>query len=340
MKKATLFLFTLFIAAWGRQALAQTCNRTLLTDDFSNAANWQAIGSGSVSVAGSECRFAAAESGAEERIHRSLGDTLSDTYWKAETKLSLSPNQPGKGAGAVVVALTAGTLDFMSYDASQSYQETNQDGIGVLLHSTLATDNNRNNWYFIAEAKKGDVRSFNLPDVIFARDVVSTYYVRLERAGRDSMRLSVFTDSTWTTPIPGSPKTTVLDSTITNLTTLQHGTITPGTSSRVITGSLDNDVVCDDQIIIGVEPRVDARGAGLTAYPNPTNGILHVRTAEGQVPGGKGLEWTILDMMGRVVVTPSPDSNGAIDVSALAGGVYWMRLVDRKTTQGIKFQKL
>jgi hypothetical protein len=338
MKKITLLFCLLIASLFTPSAFAQSCGRTLLTDDFSNAANWQSQGAGNVSVTGGQCTFNAAANGNYDRIYRDLGDTLSDTYWKAELSLSYTPNSSGNGVGAVVIALTAGTLDFMSYDASQSYQETNQDGIGVLLHSTLPTDNNPNNWYLIPEGKKDDVRSFNASNVIHLDDAILEYYIRLERTAKDSTRLSVFTDSAFTTHMPNSPVVFAIDSTITDLHVLHHGTITPGTSSRVFTGAIDNDVICDDVIIIGMNEVTHPEAANVVAYPNPTHGTLHIRKGEKDLINAHA-PCRIYNVVGMEVATLTMGTQGALDVSSLPVGAYWIEVVDRKEIHRVKFLK-
>ena len=173
-----------------------------------------------------------------------MGVTLSDIYWKGECDFKiLSTNPSGNGSDATVMALTAGNLNFMS----DGGVESNQDGIAVTFGSASPTDNNINNWYFCIQEKKGNIR--NASTNIFASASVAHYYVRLERATQGTAKLSVFSDSTFTTHLPGSPVTFSITSTITGLNIIQHGVNAGGNPNRLINASIDNDLICDNIII-------------------------------------------------------------------------------------------
>jgi PKD repeat protein len=230
-------------------ANAQTnvCSRMVLNDSFSVPANWTSVGSGAVNVSGGKCNFSNVYDYTYNKVYRGIGTTLSNTYWKATCNFSiLNANPSGSGVGEVLMALTAGNLDFLTYDASNSYTETNQDGIAVILNSTSPYDNNINDWYFLIEGKKGNVRTFNTSSVIYADSTISDYYIKLERTAKGMTQLSVYSDSLFTMQLPGSPVTFAVDSTITGLNTVQHGTSTPGWNTRFINATIDNDLICDD----------------------------------------------------------------------------------------------
>ena len=165
-------------------------------------------------------------------------------------RLYINANPSGNGTDEIIMALTAGTLDFESYDASQSYMETIQDGICVGIYSNSTTDNNINNWFFGISGKKGNVRtSTGTTSQIYANSAISNYYIRLERTANGMTQLSVFSDPTFTTHLPGSPITFAIDPTITGLNTVQHGTAVCGWTTRLINAIVDNDLICDDSSI-------------------------------------------------------------------------------------------
>ena len=64
----------------------------------------------------------------------------------------------------------------------------------------------------------------------------------------------------------------------------------------------------------------------LKLYPNPSNGMVYVRTELQQV-----LEVQILDLSGRLLSRKSVSANAfAIDMSGYAAGTYILRLVTDK----------
>ncbi|HKC69320.1 MAG TPA: PKD domain-containing protein, partial [Bacteroidia bacterium] len=102
-------------------------------------------------------------------------------------------------------------------------------------------------WDFRIESKKGNVRTTAAtPSIVYLNPAISNYYIQLERISKGMAQLSVFTDSSYSTHVAGSPVTFVIDSTITGLNTIQHGTSTPGWYYRYNNATIDNDTICDD----------------------------------------------------------------------------------------------
>ncbi|MBK9452888.1 MAG: hypothetical protein IPN95_26395 [Bacteroidetes bacterium] len=236
---------------------------------------WQSQGSGDVNVGNGICNFANVYSGSYNRVYQATSSIFPDNYWRADFDFSiLNPNAYG-GVGEVLLALTAGPLDFISYDLSQGYLETTQDGIAVILHSDNANDNDINHWYFIIEGKKGSTRLFDVGNVIHANAAISDYYIRLERSSYGLTQLSICTDQNYTNHLPGSPVTYAIDPTITGLNHVQHGTSTPGTPTRNINAKIDNDFICGDRLQpTAIDPSHD--NDGLLVFPNPSNTTLQV----------------------------------------------------------------
>jgi|GEM_PF-1669553 len=235
----------------GGNPASGVCTRTIFADNFSNPSNWTSIGSGAVNVSGGTCNLDSVYDGVYNKIYQNIGTTLSNTYFKAQCKYTvLSANPAGSGVGAIIMGLTAGIQDFITTDSSTHYTETNQDAIGVVINSDDPHDNYVGDWYFLTEAKKGNVRTYNQATEIHLNPSISTYYIQLERLSAGTTRLSIFSDSSYTTHIAGSPTTFVIDSTITGLNTMQHGTSTPGWYSRFNDASIDNDLICDDGNVV------------------------------------------------------------------------------------------
>lgn len=308
------------------------CSQGVFNDNFNSSSGWTTqSASGAVDISGGLCNFNNAYCGQYNRTYKSLPVPLSDNYWKAESDLHLSANPSGNGAGAVVMALTAGTLDFMGYDATQSYTETSQDGMAVVLMSQSPTDNQMNNWYFVIESKEADTRTVSSAQ-INADASMNDYYLRFERTGPGMAMLSVFTDAGRTNHIAGSPITFSVSSTITGLNTMQHGAITPDNASRLINGSIDNDIVCDDMLTTSIKE--NATAASLTVYPNPFSDYTTIKAGiELNKPVLK-----VMDVVGReMVVDASYSENGfTMRKGNLGAGVYTYYILseNQKTLSG------
>jgi hypothetical protein len=65
--------------------------------------------------------------------------------------------------------------------------------------------------------------------------------------------------------------------------------------------------------------------SGSNFYPNPTRGIFYYNIESGAVPG----QMTIFDALGRpVVAVMEVGRNGAVDLSPLPDGVYFVRFTN------------
>ncbi len=328
-----LLVFGIFIAP---HLHGQSCEYVLFADDFSNPSGWQSQGTGDVNVGNGICNFANVYSGSYNRVYQATTAIFPDTYWRADFDFSiLNPNAYG-GVGEVLLALTAGPLDFISYDLSQGYLETTQDGIAVILHSDNANDNDINHWYFIIEGKKGASRLFDVGNVIHANSAISDYYIRLERSSYGLTQLSICTDQNYTNHLPGSPVTYAIDPTITGLNHVQHGTSTPGTPTRNINATIDNDFICGDPFQPTAIDPLHGNNDGLLVFPNPGNTTVQV-ALEGM--GTLDCAYTIYNMVGSSIVTEHLPESRQIDVTQLPAGNYLIMVTGLDQPHWAKFQK-
>ncbi|MBK7214959.1 MAG: T9SS type A sorting domain-containing protein [Bacteroidales bacterium] len=293
----------------------------IFSDDFTDQDAWHMQGNGDVNVNNGICNFDNVYCGDYNRVYRTFYPTLPTLYWRAECEFTILNSNPyGNGTGEVVLALTAGSLDFMSYNAAQGYEETTQDGIAVVLMSDGSVDNNINNWFFMIEGKKGNYRTFNLQSVIHADASISKYYIRLERMSESSTMLSIFSDSAYTQLLPGGPVTFDIDPTIDRLCTIQHGTMTPGFTSRLINAQLDNDVIYDDSYFTGLSNPL-ALAASLRVFPNPAINSISVNASE--IPEIKpGSVFSIFNLAGQEITRDILAPEGQIDISELMKGAF------------------
>jgi hypothetical protein len=331
MKSSALSLFILLVLSLSTRAHSNQCNNILYTTDFSSSIGWQSEGNEDVYIGDGNCRMQNASCGYYNRVYYSIDRPLSETYWSAECDFSiLTENPPGHGTGVVVMALTAGTLDFMSYDLAQNYEETYQDGISVVLMSDGSVDNDINNWFFMIEAKKGNYRTFDLSSVIYANSSIPTYYIRLERTSMSGTQLSIFSDSTFTGHLPGSPVSFGIDPDISRLYTIQHGVMTPGYYSRLINGAVDNDLVCDDFFNTS-NSLVMTSGVTPYIFPNPSSSIIHVKKSE-LINFSPGTKYSIINSMGKELVSSVIDATGEVDISRLFEGVFILMITESRKT--------
>lgn len=316
-----------------------TCSTELLADDFTTPTDWQVEGDSSVSVSNGFCKLTSTGGRRYNRIYRTLDRTLSDTYWKAETDFSiLSTNPVGSGSSGIPLVLTAGNLPFISYDASQNFLETTQDAIGVVLFSNSTIDNNIDNWYFLIEGKKGNVRSFDLNTGIFAQSSIRDYFLRLERTSLGTAMLSVFIDSSFSTHLAGSPAIFEIDSTITGLNTIQHGISTPAALSRRINARIDNDFICDDALVDGIFEFSKASYLPLSIYPNPAKDHLKI-SHEDPSWNPSTYSYSLFNLLGEQIDTNVLDASALIDISFLNTGLYLLGISNGKKRYWARFQK-
>jgi hypothetical protein len=330
--KCFLAAILLFISV---DASSQTC-ATVLDDDFSSSSGWTTVGNGDVSIVAGVCNFGNVYAGSDNRVHKTLPTTLSNTYWKAECKLTFNGQNPnGNGAGGELISLTAGTLPFMTYDASQSYSETTQDGIAVILTSSSATDENRNNWFFLTESKRGNNRSYTLASSIYASSAINTYYIRLERTSGTTTQMSICTDSLYTQHVAGSPSQHTINASISGLSVIQHASNVPGTNTRMLNGTIDNDFVCHYGDV-GLLESIQTSTSEAAVYPNPATQFIWTTLVPSSL---RPVQYVIVSMNGTLIQSDVLKSNNPIDISQLAQGSYLLMMIQDEKVIRARFIK-
>ncbi len=75
--------------------------------------------------------------------------------------------------------------------------------------------------------------------------------------------------------------------------------------------------------------------SGLNAYPNPTNGIFTI-----ELPNGLNKTFEVIDLTGKKVLSLSSDKNSVnINLSNLANGVYYLKVISHNQNQVLKVVK-
>jgi hypothetical protein len=310
---------------------ADVCSNIILSDNFLSATNWVSVGNGGVNISNGTCNFNNVSGGAYNKVLRDLNTTLSDSYWNAECDFLLtSANPSGHGTGAVLMALTAGNLDFM-WDL---VAETNQDGIAVVLNSDNPYDENINNWKFIIESKKGNIRTYTSTG-ISASSSISSYYIRLERTSSNMTQLSIYSDASHTIHLQGSPITFGIDASITGLNTIQHGVATAAYAPRQLSATIDNDLICQEKV------------EGITSYknndqiiifPNPSGNYINIKFDE--LSNETLKKYYIYNLQGAEVRSDMLNQFDRINISNLLNGTYIIKFISDNEVYWGKFQKV
>ena len=134
------------------------------------------------------------------------------------------------------------------------FPQGSQDAISLVY----ATDNPPSgDIHFSIRAKDNGVETGS--DLIFSNTLGNTYYLRLTRENSTIIKLNVYTDAARTTHLTGSPISFTIPSTITGLTTIQHGNIVRGQVERELTGNIDNLCIIQNNIVAIGENYLDTK---------------------------------------------------------------------------------
>ncbi len=236
-------LLVILLSGLFSQASSQTCTRIIHQDDFSSNQGYTSVGNGNVSISGGMVQWIHAICGNYDYLYRLLNDTVSDNYFRAEFDFTVLPNPVGHGVGAVLLALTGGTQDFLCYDASGNFATTDQDGLGVCIESASTQDNNIDNWSVYLEIKAGNVRTQGINSIpLFAS--ISNYFLVFERLSPTLVSMQLYTDSSQTILLGQAINS--INPGIDSLSVVQYGITTWGWNTREFNGYMDDLIICDD----------------------------------------------------------------------------------------------
>jgi hypothetical protein len=150
----------------------------------------------------------------------------------------------------------------------------------------------------------------------------------------DSVKLSIYSDSLYTSAIAGSPIYMLINPNITGLNTIQHGVITFGSGTRRLNAKIDNDVICDDGNPLTVNPISFKNDIQL--YPNPSSNFVIVQY---NLSVQKNAYAIIYNLNGQKISnTPlnKTQSEQKIDVSQLDNGIYLCSIIADNKVIAIK----
>lgn len=216
-------------------------------------------GNGAITYSGNQCTFVTARCAKELRITSSI-PVLSDDHWTMDFKLAMNNVTGGAlatNSSAIGLAvLSSANLNLVTSctglslcTSCGSYPNTNMDAIYLSLSSdepNNCTDSKA--MRFIAYSREGN--SAPTPSTgINLISGTSTYYLRLQRTDKALGLLSVFSDASYSTHIPGSPVCFSIPTTVSNLRFLSHEVHAQGACGRVFNGTIsnlkiDNNLTC------------------------------------------------------------------------------------------------
>lgn len=243
---ALLSLFTFLLPP--QQSKAQLCSGAIFSDDFSNPALWQAMGTkvftwgspGDVAVTGGATRYDQFRGRQTYRLVRSLNGALQNEQdWRMEFDFVLNATTPL--SGVVLMAVTENDQHPQTA-ASGSIVPNNNSGIQIVAANPLGS--NMTGDRISITAKIGTTNAGGSATININRGV--RYYVRLERLSARDWSLSLFTDAMRSVQIAGSPVCLQTNDPMGSLHYLQQGTGTTASPSRRMHGDTDNLCIFSD----------------------------------------------------------------------------------------------
>lgn len=301
-------------------------------DDYSTNTGWTQVGT-EVEVSGGKLQFinGAKDGNGQKRVYKNLGTTLTaNDVWYAEFDFyvdSVGRHLGQPWVGHIPFALTAGTQDPYNNCPDVPCTGLPTGTQDVISFNFLGPSTANGDLWMRIKSKDGS-SEFYTNNIVLTNVEGMTYYPRIERLSATSVRLSVFTDSSRTIHVSGSPVTGTIPNTIDNLFVIQHSCVVQGNSDRELTGTVDN--LCINFHGVGIdELNYDEK---ILVYPNPFTNVINISN-EIQVD-----EIQIIDVLGKVIYSEQVKKN-QIDVTSLARGIYFIKLISQEKSTTIKIIK-
>ena len=215
------------LGLWGMQF--GSVNRTVpctggdFADCYTTNTGWTAVGS-NVEVANGVARAVTASCESDNRIHKALGLTLTDTLWYYNFEIK---PQTSDGAATGAVALSAGT---------GALSTSTQDSIGLYINTTPG----------LRLFYKDGAGAVTLVTTEITGVAGTLYYGRLLRDSATGVTLQLFSNSARTSHITGSPQSGTIPSTVIGLTHLQHSVASDGGAGTDASFEVDETHIYDN----------------------------------------------------------------------------------------------
>ena len=177
-------------------------------DDFSSD-SWTSVGS-TVSISGGNLSASSVNTASDDRLHKGLGFTLSNSVWVCQFEVNLSTSNYTN-----LIALTDRVSNMNAYD-------------------TILCDYNGSN----IKMREYNGSTLGLDSTGIAVSTGTQYYITLTRTGETGLKLEVRTDSHTGALVGGSAETGTISSGTVDLNTIQSGAY--GRASGTATYNIDN----------------------------------------------------------------------------------------------------
>lgn len=234
------FSFLIVIVFFAPGSLLAQCD---FYEDYSSSAGWTQVGSeveilnGKVYfLNGAKCREF------QKRLNAPLGTTLDEEYcWQVQfeftpTAVGVKNNLPY--SGHLILGLTAGTND-IHFDCIDppctGHPKGYQDGITV----NYSAQNPPTGELFFHIVVRDSGAEYQSPHIV-SLPLGTTHFVKLEKSQAGKVTLSVYSNSSFTNHVTGSPVVLNYPGSVNGLSHVQHGNIIRGELRRQLTGTLDN----------------------------------------------------------------------------------------------------
>lgn len=319
MRRTQLLSFTL--VALCSPAIAQVFCFPVDEEGFEDAAGWTHQGTQTdVDITAGAMSWSNAHNGVYDRWWRPLNWAVADDCFKVEFTFTVGPNPEGSGSGGTLFALTAGSLDPLTYDLSQAYSPTVQDGLVLMLNSMDPADNDINDWWLeIREKNASNVYAQTGTEAILLDSAISTYHVVFQRLSSTLVELSLYTDAAHM--MLHGTSTFGIHSTVTGLNTVQAGVTTAGWSTRQFNGTVDDISICHCENTIAI-PESNVTGPAFEIHAI-TTGQVSIRSNDPDP-----VRISIMDVQGREILGILMDAHGETRMLSLESGIYFVSTLD------------
>ncbi|MFI5141937.1 MAG: T9SS type A sorting domain-containing protein [Bacteroidia bacterium] len=288
--------------------------------DYSGPTGWTFNGIDQT-ISGGTFNFNATPDGAYNYATDTLPCILSDSAWNCTVDFKYTA-RGANGVGHTILGVQAGTQD--TWNTGVGFSTSNQSCLAVYINCPINGLQTSDSIY--GRAKSGN--TWSNPSKGIYIGMGTQYYFTLERLSTTQGRVSVFTNSSRTTHIAGSPQTFVIQNTTTGLHVIEHGCIPQGYSGRTMTATIDNFNICGNAEPFRLADPSTMSIATKTAdlvniYPNPNNGTFTIETGSNEKP----TTVMLYDVTGKLVLQQSIIGKTTINSGNLSAGIYNLSLI-------------
>jgi hypothetical protein len=307
------------------------------TIPYSNSTGWTFNGS-TESISGGTFNFSVTPCGAYNYAVDSLPCYVSDSAWVSNVDFIYTARS-SYGPAYTILGVQAGTQDTWNSGPIGSLVSSTQNAVAMYLNcppsGAQSTDS------IFGRAKSGN--TWGTPSKGIHIAMGTQYYLSLQRVSSTLGKVFVYTNSSHSAQVAGSPQTFPIAATTTGLHVIEHGCIPQGYSGRTQTGTIDNFNICGNEegyrlanpTTMGIESTKISDVVNV--YPNPNNGSFTIET------NGNEKQNTVMlyDVTGKLVLSQIIIGKATIDAGNLNAGIYNLSIISNNgvTNKRIIIQK-